>query len=237
MKPEALLRLDFVRIGPESAPTIVLCHGFGADMHDLESLASSAGSSTPLQWIFPQAPVGLPGHPSARAWFPRTEDELTAFATGADFHDLSALDPPALRESAREVLGLLEALRIDLSRTIIGGFSQGAMVAFETMLAAADSTRSGSMPAGLTLLSGSLVAAGRWAASSAALSGRAVFQSHGTLDPLLPFDQALRLGELIDRAGAQRRFVPFQGGHAIPDLVVDELFRFVAATISRPPSP
>ncbi|MFW5815118.1 MAG: alpha/beta hydrolase [Spirochaetota bacterium] len=47
-----------------------------------------------------------------------------------------------------------------------------------------------------------------------------VLQSHGSEDPVLPFDQAERLGSLFSGAGADHRFLRFAGGHAVPREVI-----------------
>ncbi|TVQ27106.1 MAG: phospholipase [Spirochaetaceae bacterium] len=222
--------LDFIQAGPDDAPpiapTVVLCHGFGANMHDLAAIAGEATAPS-YRWIFPQAPAEIPGYPAGRAWFPRTPGELLQFASGADFHDLAGMDPDGLRASGEELIDLLTSVGTDLSRTVIGGFSQGAMVAIEAVLSAAG----GELPAGLAVLSGSLIAANRWAGMAPGIAKVPVFQSHGTVDPVLPFEQATRLREVLIGAGASVDFVEFAGGHGVPPEVVDRLGAFIARVL------
>ncbi len=221
--------IDFLHHG-EPPFTVILCHGFGADMHDLVPITDSMQMTGPLRWVFPQAPVPLPGYPSGRAWFPRTAPELEAFASGASFHDLSQTDPPGLRDSAEEVHELLEHLAVDHSRCILGGFSQGAMVAVETALTA------GGRFAGIAILSGSLIAADRWTRLAHGLRGTPVFQSHGRGDPLLPYSQARRLYEVLTGAGAEVAFTAFDGGHGIPAPAMTGLAAFIRERSFLPPS-
>ncbi len=221
--------IDYLEQGTSSS-AVVVCHGFGANMRDLLPIAEEVRTGAPLRWILPQAPVTLPGYPAGRAWFPRELPELEAFASGASFHDLAEVDPRGLRESADEVLALLKRLDVDPARSIIGGFSQGAMVAVETALTA------GVRFAGIAVLSGTLIAAARWRGLATRLQGVPVFQSHGRADPLLPYSQAVQLREVLTAGGAQVTFAPFHGGHALPPAAVEALTRFVRVTASPVPS-
>ena len=62
-------------------------------------------------------------------------------------------------------------------RVFLGGFSQGAMLACDTVL------RSPRAFAGLLILSGSIIAQREWEERWPARKGLPVFQSHGTDDP------------------------------------------------------
>ena len=84
------------------------------------------------------------------------------------------------------------------AKVVLGGFSQGAMLACDTAL------REGPKLAGLVVLSGTLVAEAEWAALFPTLRGTPVFQSHGTFDPLLPFQAAAMLRDLISFGDSER---------------------------------
>jgi phospholipase/carboxylesterase len=190
-------------------------------MHDLVPLAAELGESR-FRFVFPQAPVELPGYPSGRAWFPRDERELTVFAAGAGFSDLASYDPDGLGKSAAELAGLLDHLGADPAQTVIGGFSQGSMVACELVFGS-----HWHRPAGLLIMSGSLIAEQRWESSTAVLAGVPVLQTHGTLDPVLPFSEAERLAALLRAGGADHQFITFPGGHGIPGAVVEEIVLYL----------
>ncbi len=191
-------------------------------MHDLLPLADEL-ASTGMQCVFPQAPYQMPGYPGGYAWFPRSPEALSAFATGAAFSDLSSFDPPGLAASARELAQVLDQLGALPEQTVVCGFSQGAMVATELVLGG-----HWERPAGLVILSGSLIARDRWYTQAPSRAeGLAVLQSHGTLDPVLPEHQARALAKLLSGAGADHEYVSFVGGHAIPDLVLSALKQFL----------
>lgn len=252
--------LEVRTVGPDDAPaTIVLCHGFGADEADLVPLAQTLDAATPLRLAFPRAPHAFPpAWGPGRAWFPDTAPEIASFVTGELFAHLDELDPPSLADAGRSLAETVDTLvagdghsgdgerprpdegeanaddaagsRAGGRRLFVGGFSQGAMVAAEAMLAA------GLRADGLIVLSGALIAAGRWCSlvGSRPLAGVPVFQSHGDADPVLPFESGARLGELLDTAGAPRTFVRFSGGHGIPPEVPERLSSWIDAGCPAP---
>src|SRR5262249_7484541 len=97
------------------------------------------------------------------------------------------------------------------------------MVALDAVL------RGGVRPAGLALMSGTLVNEAGWRPHFPALAGLNVAQSHGTRDELLPFDGAERLHACLTSAGAKVDWVPFRGGHEIPSAALDAVSRLVRA--------
>ena len=88
--------------------------------------------------------------------------------------------------------------------------------------------------AGLVLLSGTIVALDEWAPGFPKLSGVPVVQSHGRSDPLLPFEAAVRLRDLLREAGADVRWVEFAGAHTIVGSALDALGKLVN-DVARPP--
>lgn len=197
------------------AGTIIMLHGFGANAADLYPLHQVVDPESRYRWIFPEAPYSSPMLGGGQAWFPRDEATIVTAITGAYFNDLSGLDPEGLRAAAAEVSELATALGVDWSRTILAGFSQGAMVSTECVAAG------GIRPAGLGLFSGAVVAADRWAATVAQhAAGLPVFHSHGTNDPILGYSAGQELAELLTKAGADLHSVSFSGGHTIPEQAV-----------------
>lgn len=201
------------------APTIICLHGFGADMRDLSGLALELDLKGPVRWVFPNGPMGLQG--GGRAWFPISEDRLAGYERGEGAFDLSGLRPPGMDEARDGVLALVAALEVPWDRVIVGGFSQGAMLAVELALAAPTA------PRGAFLLSGNLVDSSGLAERGPARKGLTFFQSHGNQDPILGFDGAQKLFEALNAAGWFGEFVEFRGGHAIPRPVFDGLTTYL----------
>ena len=81
--------------------------------------------------------------------------------------------------------------------------------------------------AGLILLSGSLIAKEEWVPLMGKRKGLPVFQSHGTDDPLLSFQTAETLRDLLTEHGLSLDWQEFQGGHEIPFFVLKQLGKFL----------
>jgi len=112
------------------------------------------------------------------------------------------------------VMRLLDQLQARFSiaadQLVVGGFSQGAMLALDVAL------HRDAPPAGLVLMSGTLIAESAWQPRMASLAGVPVMLSHGQDDGLLPFSIAEVLRDRLIVAGARVDWQPFLGGHEIP---------------------
>ncbi len=205
--------LTFYSAGTKGeGPNLVLLHGYGANGKDLLGLARLLA---PCYALFPQAPIEMHKFfPHAFTWFPFNLEEFLE-------KDPFTLDrPPGLAEAAQQVLGALEELGLDPSQTVIGGFSQGSMVALEAVLQSQRPFK------GLALFSSALLDAPH--TKRLALSRTiAFFQSHGDEDPILPLAPAQRLFEVLEEAGWQGRFFGFKGGHEINDGVLKAFQEFL----------
>lgn len=194
-----------------------LLHGFGAGAQDLVSLAPELGCAR--HWIFPHAPVPISvgGMSYGRAWFPRDPDVLQSALFGGYFQSLRAVEPDGLSQAAWELRALIDSASLDWSRLILGGFSQGAMVAAE-LLRQACVDRSLPMPAVVLLFSGALIAE-RWWDEVALPEGRvppAVCQTHGHQDPVLSHADGRALAARLESAGFPVAWTDFDGRHEIP---------------------
>jgi phospholipase/carboxylesterase len=127
---------------------------------------------------------------------------------------------------AREaVISLLDAVDRELEaegRIVLGGFSQGAMLACDVAL------RTTRPLAGLVPLSGTVIASTEWRSLAPARKGLRVLQSHGRQDPILPFNGGVALRELLTQGGLEVEWHEFNGGHGIPDAVVRRLGPFLS---------
>ena len=104
---------------------------------------------------------------------------------------------------------------------MLGGFSQGAMIAANIAFSSDQSLKA------LIILSGTVVDENRWNRGIAGRRGLPVFISHGRQDNILRYDMAERLRDSMRKAGLRVHWVPFDGGHEIPSLVVSELNKFL----------
>ena len=196
--------------GPATGPAVVLCHGYGAPGGDLCGLAENIDAGAGVRWFFPEAPIDLGG---GRAWWNIDMMAMQLAMMQGRKRDTEAV-PEGMTDAVARLHRCLEALGrdhgVDPARTVIGGFSQGAMVT--TDLFAHGPQRW----AGLMILSGTIVAGTRWRPALAqSARDRKVFQSHGRQDPILPFALAEDLHALLRDDGAAVDWVPFQGPHTI----------------------
>lgn len=212
--------------GGGSGPAVVLLHGFGAPGDDLVPLAGVLAAPAGTRWLFPEGPLSLGfGSGDSRAWWMIDMARIQADRAAGRVRDLSAEVPNGLALARERLLGFLKelprAMPIDYRRTAIGGFSQGAMLTCDAVLQTEHPF------AGLVQLSGNLLAHSLWGPLMPKRKGLAVFQSHGTMDDILPFIGAERLRETFMAAGLVVDWHAFRGGHEIPAPVVDRLSRFL----------
>lgn len=236
--------------------TLVLLHGFGAPGDDLAGLADVIAAPPGTTMVFPEALHDLADladpmsrRPSslrsetpaasrpfaslgggARAWWMIDLAKLEAAIVTGAMRDLPNEIPEGLTEARVSVVEFLDALEkqegISLDRLVLGGFSQGAMLAMDVAL------HTKRKMSGLVLLSGSYIAEREWKPRMSGRAGTPVFQSHGASDPILPFEIAERLRDELTTAGLDVAFHRFAGGHGIPPNVMNELARWLSSRAS-----
>lgn len=206
-------------VAPAGTPTLtcVLLHGFGAPGDDLVPLAGALDRS--VRYVFPEAPLVLGGmYGNARAWWLLDLAQLEDDQRRGVARDRGREVPDGLLAARAQLLAMLAALEareaIAPNRIVIGGFSQGAMLSLDVAL------HREVAPAGLLLMSGTLIAEALWQPRMASLAGVPVMMSHGRHDPLLPFAAAEGLRDQLTAGGAVVDWQPFAGGHEIPTVVV-----------------
>jgi phospholipase/carboxylesterase len=217
--------------GGGTGPLVVLLHGFGAPGDDLVPLWPYLDAPKGTRFVFPAGPLALSmGFGESRAWWMLDLDRITKDREAGRPRDLSQDVPKGLAEAREKILALLHdldrRLGADPKKTVLGGFSQGAMLSCDVALR-------GARPlAGLVLLSGTLVAQRDWEPLMPKRKGLKVLQSHGMQDPLLPFGQAERLRDLLTGAGMVVDWIGFRGGHEIPEAVLHRLGTFLRTVLA-----
>ncbi|HEU5277751.1 MAG TPA: hypothetical protein VFU26_02480 [Gaiellaceae bacterium] len=194
---------------PEGA--LVLLHGRGADEHDLFPLLDALDPERRLVGATPRAPLSLP--PGGAHWYVfagvGTPDPRT-------FHAGSA--------AATEWLdGFLAEHGIGHDRLVLGGFSQGGVMAYALGLGWGRPR-----PVALTVFSSFIpVVSGFELGLSPPLPPVAI--GHGTLDPVISVEFGRQARDILVRAGAEVLYREAPMYHQIdPDFV-----REVAAWLRR----
>jgi phospholipase/carboxylesterase len=219
--------------GGGDGPVVVLMHGFGAPGTDLVSLAGEIPAPEGTRFVFPEAPLLLPaelGGGMGRAWWMIDVMRLQMAMLTGDVRNMRKEVPEGLADANQLVNGMLDALESELSmdrnKLILGGFSQGGMLATDVVL------RSDKPVGGLAVMSGTYLAEDEWSALMPKREDLPVLQSHGRQDPLLPFQLAEDLRDALVGAGLQVTWVPFDGGHGIAPSVLYALSDFVTEATS-----
>lgn len=203
---ESLAYTAHVPAGEGPFPALIALHGWGAGAHDLLGLAPSIHDGKAVV-LCPQGPVRVPvgGGMVGYGWFqlvPGQPPDVEAFKAAAD----------ALR---RFIEVALERYPVDPARIVLGGFSQGGIMAYELAL------REPERFAGLLALS-------TWFPELLAnmlpkLPGHEDFPVlviHGTQDSAIPVDRAREAREALRSYDVALMYREFDMGHEIrPDAL------------------
>ena len=215
-----------VAVGDREAARVivVLLHGFQMEPTDLSPFAHSLG--LPAWFLFPEAPLAV--SPRGRAWW-HIDAKLRDEAIARGPRDFAVQYPPDLAAARAGLATFLDVVLVASGGrpVVLGGFSQGGMLACDTLL------RAPRPVAGVALLSASRLAFDEWRPFLAAgnLRDLPMLVSHGSADPDLAFDAGTALKDCLVDAGADVTWVPFEQGHEIPLVVWRRLKRFVEALI------
>jgi phospholipase/carboxylesterase len=183
-----------------------------------------------VRFAFPEGPLDLaevagPDYAGGRAWWMIDFAALERAMAGGTRPDRSSETPAGLASARERVVATLDALEsrlgVPAGKLVLGGFSQGAMLALDVAL------RTDRPLAGLVLMSPTLIARDDWVAGMPKRAGLPVLLSHGRADPLLPFAATESLRDLLLAAGLTLRWHPFNDGHTITDGVVEDLAKFI----------
>jgi phospholipase/carboxylesterase len=218
------------REGGGDGPLVVLLHGFGAPGDDLVALHRVLDVPREVRFAFPHALATLEppfGDGRARAWWMIDVEGLERAIREGRARDLSREMPVGIDPAREAVVQAIAGLREKLapSKLVLGGFSQGAMLATDVAL------RTDLAIDGLVLMSGTMLAEDVWPPLAEKRAGMPAMISHGTHDPILPYEGAERLAAMLKTGGLDVDFVRFRGQHEIPPVVLDHASQLVRRVI------
>jgi phospholipase/carboxylesterase len=219
------------REGGGTGPVVILLHGFGAPGDDLAALYRVLDVPREARFVFPEAPLAPPDFAGygGRAWWMIDTAAMQRAAMREEVRDRSNETPAGMADAHARVTDLLAAVDRELGAhgapLVLGGFSQGAMLACDIAL------RSARPLAGLVLLSTTLLCKLEWLPRMAARAGLPILQTHGRADPLLPFGLATELRDALVAAGCGLEFLAFNGGHEVPMSVIQALGSFIRKVV------
>ncbi len=195
----------------EAAGAIVLLHGRGTSEQDLLPLLDVFDPRERLAGAFPRGPLQLP--PIGHHWY-AVED--------------GSPDPETFRATVERLgswlAGLAERTGIPIERTVLGGFSQGAVMAWALGLGP-DRPR----PAGILAMSGALPAVAGFDLQLAGLAGLPVAITHGTQDPLISIERGRDARDRARAGGADVVYRETDVPHIVDPRVVPGLVSWLDA--------
>jgi len=213
------------RTGTEHSHSIViLLHGFGANGHDLAPLADMLDPERTLHFIFPEGPKEVPigPHMTGNAWFELNMQEVEAAMAAGTYRSYVDDPPVGFEESVNSLRPLIVDYAGRFENLILGGFSQGGMVASHLALTSDIEVKK------LILMSTTLV--NKETLQQTIGSGKnlpTTFLSHGDQDPILSPEIAREFATFLGQKGVSVESHFFQGGHEIPYHVAEKLKAFI----------
>lgn len=231
------ITVDQLPDGKSPQVLVVLCHGYGAPGTDLVGLAGEILRLRPelkasVRFVFPAGILSLDeqGLYGGRAWWQIDINRLISAVEAGEFTALRTENPDGLARSRAQLTKLIETLQAEtslpMSKIVLGGFSQGAMLTTDVALRLAE------RPGGLAVFSGALLAEEHWRELAQNRGPMPVVQTHGTLDQILPCAAGEWLRDLLQDAGLPVEFARFQGPHTIPLEGIEMLAALLERTIA-----
>jgi phospholipase/carboxylesterase len=171
------------------AGAIVLTHGRGADADDLQPLVDLLDPEGRLLGVFPRGPLVLP--PGGRHWYIVRE---------VGFPDADTF-LPTFDELAGHLDSLLAEREIPWARTVLAGFSQGAVMSYALGLGAGRPR-----PAAILAFSGFIPTVEGFDLALDEPDGLPVSIAHGSLDPVISVEFGRAAREQLTAAGFDVRY-------------------------------
>jgi phospholipase/carboxylesterase len=177
---------------------LVLLHGRGADERDLEPLLRALDPERRLLGLLPRGPLALP--PGGRHWY--IVQQVGYPDPGTFLPTFERLERCLEETLARH--GLVTA------QAVLGGFSQGAVMAYSLALASGRPS-----PPAILAFSGFLPRVERFEVALANRRGLPVAISHGTHDPVIGVGFAREARARLEEAGLAVSYREDPAGHTI----------------------
>jgi phospholipase/carboxylesterase len=184
---------------PEGA--LVLFHGRAADEHDLFPLLDLLDPERRLLGLTPRGPLALP--PGGAHWYAVRE--------------IGYPDPDTFLATYERVAIWLDGLELDLARTVLGGFSQGAVMSYVLGLG-----EGRPRPAAIVALSGFIPTVEGFSLDvEPPLPPVAI--GHGAFDPVISVEWGRRARATLEDAGAEVLYREYPLPHTIDPRFLVEL--------------
>jgi phospholipase/carboxylesterase len=201
----------------DAAGALVLLHGRGVDESDLFPLLDALDPDRSLVGATPRGPLTLP--PGGFHWYVVERVGYPHRETFLDSHE--------------RLTAWLEAFAaqtgIPWERTVIGGFSQGAVMAYALALG-----KGRPSPAGLLAMSGFIPDVEGFELDLER-PGLPIAITHGSLDPIIGVEFGRRARQRLEAAGNRLLYRESPVGHGIDPAVLPDLRAWLQAAVELAP--
>lgn len=196
---------------------LVLFHGRGTDERDLVPLLEALDPEERLIGLTPRAPLALTSggahwYAVRRVGYPDRETFHATFDRAAGWLD-----------------SLPGATGVPLERTVLGGFSQGGVMAYALGLGAGRPA-----PAGILALSSFIPVVEGFQLDLSAREGFRVAIGHGIYDPIIGVEHGRSARERLESAAADVTYREAPIAHAVDPEFLPEVSRWLEETLAAP---
>jgi phospholipase/carboxylesterase len=200
---------------------LILHHGRGSDENDLLTLADVLDPERRLHVVTPRAPLQLPGSPGYH-WY---------LVPRVGYPDPDSFD------AARRQLGelhdeLWETTGVTPERTVVGGFSMGAVMSYAMAFSPERPA-----PSGILAFSGFIASVEHWQPDLANRKAVRAFIAHGTRDQVISVDFARAGAEQLRKAGLPVEYHESEAGHHIDPRAIPAAGAWLKDTLARHTAP
>ena len=215
------MTIDHLERPAEGEPEglLVLFHGRGADERDLYPLLDLLDPRPRLLGVTPRGPLSLP--PGGAHWYA--------------VHEIGYPDPstflPTFEAVSAWLDGIWESTGLSADRTVLGGFSQGAVMTYALGLG-----QGRARPAALIALSGFIPTVPGFELDLEGPLPRVAI-GHGTFDNVISVEWGRRARQQLEAAGADPLYREYPLPHAVDPRFLVELEPWISAALAAPAPP
>lgn len=198
----------------DPAGALVLCHGRGTDENDLFPLLDALDPERRLVGVAPRGPLSLP--PGGAHWY---VVKRVGYPDPETFF-------PTFELVSRWLDAWMESVGVGIERTVLGGFSQGAVMSYALGLGAGRPA-----PAGVLALSGFMPEVEGFSLDLSGREGFPVAIGHGTYDPIIDVEFGQDARRRLEEAGAAVTYKESPMPHSVDPAFLEELQGWVARLV------
>jgi phospholipase/carboxylesterase len=217
---------------------LALFHGRGVDEHDLFPLLDVLDPERRLHGVTPRGPLSAADLAGGTSRFPQTPSpgplaRTGGYAAGNHWYvvrEVGYPDPSTFLPTYERAADWLDGLGFPPERTVLGGFSQGSVMAYALGLG-----KGRPRPAAIVALSGFVPTVEGFELDLEPPLPRVAI-GHGTYDPVIEVGWGRKARALLEQAGADVTYRESPLPHAIDPQFLADLPSWIEQALSPEPS-